>query len=72
MSRYFLSPRAQADIDAIWDYTADRWSEKQADRYIEDHREAIETIARDPRNGRPCDQLRRGTWLARTCSSFAS
>ncbi len=25
---------AQADLDEIWDYTADRWSAEQADRYI--------------------------------------
>ena len=60
MSRYVLSPKAQADIDAIWDYTADRWSEEQADRYINDLRDAIETIARDLRRGKPCDHLRRG------------
>ena len=60
MSRYVLSPQAQADIDAIWDYTADRWSEAQADRYVNDLRDAIETIVRDPRRGKPCDHLRRG------------
>ena len=60
MSRFALSPLARADIDAIWDYTADRWSEEQADRYIHHLREAMETIARDPRRGRGCDQLRPG------------
>jgi toxin ParE1/3/4 len=59
MTPYGLSPQAQADIDAIWDYTADRWSEEQADRYIK-LQEAMERLARDPRRGRPCDQLRRG------------
>ena len=40
--------------------TADRWNEDQAERYTEDLRRAIETIARDPRKGRPCNQIRRG------------
>ena len=51
MTRYVLSPRAQADIDDIWDYTAERWNEDQAQHYIEDIRRAVETIARDPRRG---------------------
>jgi plasmid stabilization system protein ParE len=34
MSPYILSPAAQADIDAIWDYTADNWSIAQADLYF--------------------------------------
>jgi toxin ParE1/3/4 len=60
MSGYVLSPRAQADLDEIWNYTTERWDEDQADRYIFDIREAIETIARDPRRGRACDYIRSG------------
>jgi toxin ParE1/3/4 len=60
MTGYVLSPRAQADIDEIWDYTADRWNDDQAERYTKDLRRAIETIARNPRKGRPCDQIRPG------------
>lgn len=60
MSGYVLSPRAQADLDEIWDYTAERWDEDQADRYIHDIRAAIEAIASDPRRGRACDYIRSG------------
>jgi toxin ParE1/3/4 len=60
MSRYVLSPLAQADIDAIWDYTADQWDDGQADRYVLQIRSAIETVARDPRRGRSCDNIRVG------------
>jgi plasmid stabilization system protein ParE len=28
-----LTPRARADLKAIWIYTADRWNVAQADRY---------------------------------------
>jgi toxin ParE1/3/4 len=34
MSGFVLSPAAQGDLDAIWDYTADRWSVEQANRYV--------------------------------------
>jgi toxin ParE1/3/4 len=60
MTEYVLSPRAQADIDEIWDYTADRWNDDQAERYTKDLQRAIDTLARNPRKGRPCDQLRPG------------
>jgi toxin ParE1/3/4 len=60
MSKYVLLPRAQADLDEIWDYTADRWNEDQADRYLTDIRRAIEAVAREPHRSRPCDNVRRG------------
>ena len=34
MSGYVLTPRARADLKAIWTYTADRWNSEQADRYV--------------------------------------
>ena len=34
MARYLLSPRAQADIDGIWDYSVDRWGEERAESYV--------------------------------------
>jgi toxin ParE1/3/4 len=60
MSRYVLSPRAQADIDEIWDYTAETWNADQAERYIRQLHQAIETVARDPRRGLACDHIRPG------------
>ena len=62
MSAYVLSPRAQADIDEIWEYTAKHWDEDQADHYILQLRQAIEVVARDPRRGRSCGHLRPGYW----------
>jgi toxin ParE1/3/4 len=60
MSRYVLSPRAQADLDEIWDYTFERWGVGQAADYIRLLQRAIETIAGDPRKGRSCDEIRTG------------
>jgi plasmid stabilization system protein ParE len=34
MTRYVISPRAQSDIEDIWDYTVERWNSAQAERYI--------------------------------------
>ena len=33
MSKYILSKKASEDIDKIWIYTAENWSQEQADRY---------------------------------------
>jgi len=49
MNRYVLSPRAQADVEDIWNYTAENWGEPQAERYIRQLQEAIEAVAADPR-----------------------
>lgn len=60
MSRYILAPRAQADIEEIWDYTEEHWGLRQAALYTKELQKAIETIARDPRSGRACDDVRPG------------
>jgi toxin ParE1/3/4 len=60
MTAYVLSPRAQADVDEIWNYTAERWGDDQAERYARAIMQAIETIARDPSKGRSSDRIRPG------------
>ena len=40
---YVLSPKARADLDGVWDYTAERWDADQADRYV---RQIAETVSR--------------------------
>jgi toxin ParE1/3/4 len=60
MMSYVVSPRAQADIDEIWEYSVDRWDIDQANRYVLEIRRAIEVVASDPRRGRSCDEIRRG------------
>jgi len=33
MASYLLTNKAVLDLSAIWEYTVDTWSEKQADKY---------------------------------------
>lgn len=33
MASYLLTKKAVQDLSAIWEYTVDTWSEKQADKY---------------------------------------
>lgn len=58
MTGFVLSPRAQADIEEIWDYTVANWDRRQAEIYIRQLQSTIEAIAQNPRLGRPCDEVR--------------
>jgi toxin ParE1/3/4 len=60
MKRFTLSPRAQADIEEIWDYRVEHWNVDQAEVYLRKIKAAIEAVADEPRLGRPCDDVRTG------------
>jgi toxin ParE1/3/4 len=60
LARFTLSPKAQRDLEEIWDFSTERWGEAQAETYVRSIRAAIETVAADPRRGRPCDEVRPG------------
>lgn len=42
---YRLTPRALDDLDDIWRFSAETWSTKQADRYIDELARVFETIS---------------------------
>ena len=60
MTGFVLSPRAQADLDEIWDYTAERWGDAQAEIYVRDIWQAVRSVSADHRKGRACDEIRKG------------
>jgi len=60
VTRYTLTPRAQADLDEIWDYSFSQWGLDRAERYVLEIKAAIEHTAKNPRRGRSCDTLREG------------
>jgi len=73
--RYILSPRAQADLDKadldkIWDDTAERWGVDHAEFYIRQIRQHIEAVAARPALGRACPQVRTGYYKYRSGSHF--
>lgn len=45
---YRLAPRALADLDDIWRYSAETWSISQADRYLDDLVRMFDAIAAMP------------------------
>lgn len=64
MSRVTFSPAAIADIDGIWDYTAETWGVDQAEHYTDDIRDTCDALAEGGKKGRPMD-VREG--FLKTC-----
>lgn len=57
---FVLRPRAQSDLDEIWDYTADNWGLDQAETYTRQLWNDITTVAAHPTLGRECSEVRQG------------
>jgi toxin ParE1/3/4 len=57
---YVLSPAARTDLDTIWTFGEAQWGAARAERYTREIQRAVETVANDPRRGRPCDEIRDG------------
>lgn len=55
MSRVTFSPAAIADIDGIWDYTAETWGVDQANHYTDDIRDTCNDLAAGNKQGRTAD-----------------
>jgi toxin ParE1/3/4 len=60
MAEILLRPQAITDLDSIWNYTVDTWSEEQAERYIRMLHHGFESIACEPTRGCSCDEIREG------------
>ncbi|MNL66245.1 Toxin ParE1 [compost metagenome] len=54
-----LKPRARRDLNDIWLYSRERWSEEQADRYYAALSDALKSLLVDANRGSPLD-VRRG------------
>lgn len=57
MKAIAFSPMAEADIDGIWDYSADRWGLDQADSYVDAIRDTCYALAAGTKHGRPVEVL---------------
>ncbi len=52
MTAVEYSANAKRDLTGIWAFTAARWSETQADKYLASLRAGCEKLARNPNLGR--------------------
>jgi toxin ParE1/3/4 len=55
MKTLAFSPAAEADIEGIWDYSADNWGPDQADRYTDEIRDACHAVAAGRKRGKLVD-----------------
>ena len=55
MADFFLTKKAVADLSEIWNYTFDKWSEKQADLYYQMLLDNFRAIAKNPALGKSYD-----------------
>ncbi|MDQ8028674.1 MAG: type II toxin-antitoxin system RelE/ParE family toxin [Brevundimonas sp.] len=60
MAEYRLSPAAQRDLEAIFDYTVAEWGLQQAVRYIDLIEAACTALAETPMAAAACDHIRLG------------
>ena len=57
MAEYELTNKAVEDLTGIWEYTVDKWSEQQADRYYNLLLDTCQDIANNPELGKNYDGI---------------
>lgn len=57
MAKYYLTNKAVDDLATIWDYTYDKWSENQADKYYLLLLNSCQEIADNPSLGKKYDNV---------------
>lgn len=58
--RLLLSPAAQSDMSDIWDFTAERWGEDQAERYTQRLRGTLTELAASRPTSRSAEDVAPG------------
>ncbi|MCC4229478.1 type II toxin-antitoxin system RelE/ParE family toxin [Zunongwangia profunda] len=58
MVKYELTNKAVADLNKIWEYTLENWSENQADRYYDVLLGICQDIADNPELGKNYDGIK--------------
>ena len=57
MAKYRFTNKAVEDLSSIWNYTYDKWSETQADKYYEMLINFCQQLANKPMLGKSYDQI---------------
>ncbi len=52
MAKFVLTKKAVEDLNDIWNYTVDKWSEQQADKYYSQLKDICQEIADNPSVGK--------------------
>jgi toxin ParE1/3/4 len=57
MAKYYLTHKAVDDLTEIWNYTFEKWSEGQADKYYRMLIDTCKDIAQNPQIGKHYDGI---------------
>ncbi len=57
MAKYELTSKAVEDLTGIWEYTIEKWSEQQADKYYILLLDSCQDIANNPELGKNYDGI---------------
>ena len=57
MAKYELTNKALEDLSGIWEYTIEKWSEQQADRYYMLLLDSCQDIADNPELGKSYEEI---------------
>ncbi|MCA6445023.1 MAG: type II toxin-antitoxin system RelE/ParE family toxin [Chitinophagaceae bacterium] len=68
--KYVISVEASKDLENIWLYTFENWSQEQADRYFNLIIDEIESISNDTSSGKDFSDIREGYFRSRVKSHF--
>jgi toxin ParE1/3/4 len=60
LAEYRLTPTAERDLEAIWEYTTQQWGAEQADHYVDILTSAFAELAQFPKAAPACDRIRPG------------
>ena len=60
MRKIIQSPLARRDVRNIWRYTRKKWGESQANRYVLEIGQMVESLAAHPHKGASIDHVREG------------
>jgi toxin ParE1/3/4 len=60
MPEILIRPRAHSDLKAIWRYSFQQWGERQADLYLKQLDDGIQSLREFPDLGEACDHIRTG------------
>jgi toxin ParE1/3/4 len=66
--KYKISEKANEDIEKIWLYTFENWSQEQADRYYNLIMDEIEYLADHFESDKPIESIRKGYRASRVKS----
>lgn len=66
MAKYRFSNKALLDLENIWDYTAETWSENQAELYFNQIIRTCSELSDNPNIGKPYSKVKRGLLGYRT------